>query len=115
MGAKIYSQGAEAFAASCKNHFLQPRKKGLWCPLVPDAKKEIIKHPLDNVSFITSGDWKWGDVEYGWWTSQFDDRDDPKPTFQTGGAISFPTPEPDPEEGSSDRGSGQRDKEGSEP
>ena len=25
MGAKIYSQGAEIFAASCKNHFLQPR------------------------------------------------------------------------------------------
>jgi hypothetical protein len=29
MGAKIYSQGAEIFAASCKNHFLQPRQKGL--------------------------------------------------------------------------------------
>ena len=28
MGAQIYSQDAEIFAASCKNPFLQPRKKG---------------------------------------------------------------------------------------
>ena len=28
MGAKIYSQDVEIFAASCKNPILQPRKKG---------------------------------------------------------------------------------------
>ena len=28
MGAKVYSQGAEIFAASSKNHFCRPDKKG---------------------------------------------------------------------------------------
>jgi hypothetical protein len=41
MGAKIYSQGAEIFAASCKNHFLQPRKKGLLALFIYPAKSDF--------------------------------------------------------------------------
>ena len=41
-----------------------------WCPPVKGAKKDV--------SFIADEDWKWGDIEYGRWTNQFDDIEDPK-------------------------------------
>ena len=47
-----------------------------WCPPAQDAGKDVMAHPLDNVSFIADGDWKWGDIEYGRWTSQFDRQRD---------------------------------------